>query len=97
MKLTFNVDNIRGSGCANTIEVHFKDHPNIHGIDIDLDHGIVTFDTDNSDIRDDITLRLKKLGYPEKGSTEGIDSVKAKASSLVSCAMGTISRTRDKG
>ncbi len=96
MKLTFNVDNIRRSGCANTIEVHFKDHPNIHAIDVDLDRGIVSFDTDNANIRDDIALRLKKLGYPEKGSTDGIDSVKAKASSLVSCAMGRIGRGRDR-
>ncbi len=96
MRLTFDVDNLRRGGCANTIEVHFRDHPNIHAIEVDLDNGQVHFETDRPEIRDDIARRLKKLGYPEKGSIDGIKSVRAKASSLVSCAMGKISRSRDR-
>jgi copper chaperone len=96
MKLTFNVDNVRRSGCVNTIEVHFQDHPNIHGIEVDLDRRVVTIDTDKPEIRDDIALRLKRLGYPEKGSLDGLDSVKAKASSLVACAVGMMGRSRDR-
>jgi copper chaperone len=95
MKLSLDVENIKGSGCANTIEVHLRDHPNIHEIQVDVDQGIVTIDTDNGTIKDDIVLRLKKMGYPEKGSVDGIESMKAKASSLVSCAMGKINRQKD--
>ncbi len=96
MKLRFHVDNIRRDGCVNVIETHLRDHPNIHAIEVDRDHGTVTIDTDNPAIRDDVALRLKKMGYPEKGTVDGIRSVKAKASSLVSCAMGKISRQRDR-
>ena len=97
MRLTFDVDNLRRSGCANIIELHFRDHPNIHAIEVDIDNGQVRFETDRPEIRYNIAHRLKKLGYPEKGSIDGIESVRAKASSLVSCAMGKINnRTRNR-
>ena len=95
MKLTFDVENIKGSGCAHTIEVHLRDHPSIQDIHVDADSGTVSIETDDTAIRDDIALRLKRMGYPEKGSVDGLESMKAKASSLVSCAMGKINRSKD--
>ncbi len=96
MKLRFDVENIKGSGCVHTIEIHLRDHPNIQMIKVDVATGTVTIETDNKAIHDDVALRLKKMGYPEKGSVDGIESMKAKASSLVSCAMGKIGRSKDE-
>lgn len=96
MKLLFDVENIKGSGCVHTIEVHLRDHPNIRDIHVDADNSTVSIETNDETIRDDIALRLKKMGYPEKGSVDGLESVKAKASSMVSCAMGKIGRSKDE-
>lgn len=94
MKLIFHVDNIRREGCVRIIENHLKSHPSIESIEVNIDAGTVTIEANREDIRNDIAQRLKKMGYPEKGSTDGIKSVKAKASSLVSCAMGKINKSR---
>jgi len=42
----------------------------------------------SSKIKVNIAKVLLSLGYPEKGSVEGIQALKGKAKSVVSCAMG---------
>jgi len=49
------------------------------------------FDTPVIDI-DIETGIIKGLGYPEKDTAQGFDSVKSKAKSFVSCAVGKIDK-----
>ena len=44
-----------------------------------------------ADVRHDVATTLARLGYPEKGSVEGLKSVAAVAKSFVSCAIGRLS------
>ncbi|HIJ28674.1 MAG TPA: heavy metal transporter, partial [Gammaproteobacteria bacterium] len=37
---------------------------------------------------DELEETLRGIGYPKRGSVEGLDNVKAKAVSFVSCAIG---------
>jgi len=39
-------------------------------------------------IREAVAIKLKSMGYPEKGSLKGLDAGLANAKSYVSCAIG---------
>jgi len=56
-----------------------------------VEHGVIRYDSDK-DIRADAFETLRSLGYPERGSAEGIEAVKAKAVSFVSCAIGRVTK-----
>jgi copper chaperone len=51
----------------------------------------VTIDTDDESVRNATIKALLTMGYPEQGSVEGLDALKGKAKSVVSCAIGKIS------
>jgi copper chaperone len=90
MQQTLEVENIKCGGCAHTIKTKLQEK---HGIDaeIDIEHGVIRYDGDE-DIRADALETLRGLGYPERGSAEGIEAVKAKAVSFVSCAIGRVTK-----
>lgn len=91
MQIVIEVENIKCGGCANSITGKLKENEHIQDVTVDIENGAVTLETDSDAIRDDAISRLLKMGYPEKGSVEGLASVKAKASSFVSCAVGRMS------
>jgi copper chaperone len=82
MSFSVEVENIKCGGCANSIRSAFD-----CGVEVDVDHGQVHFDADESK-RIPYLEKLRALGYPEIGSTEGFTRVAAKAKSFVSCAIG---------
>jgi copper chaperone len=43
-------------------------------------------------VRGEVAAALARLGYPEKGSVEGLRSAAAAAKSFVSCAVGRFGR-----
>jgi copper chaperone len=90
MQQTLEVENIKCGGCAHTIKTKLQEK---HGIaaEIDVEHGVIRYDSDK-DIRTDALETLRGLGYPERGSAEGIEAVKAKAVSFVSCAIGRVTK-----
>jgi copper chaperone len=87
MNLTIDVENIKCGGCAGSIKKGLTEDPRVQSVEVDVAEGRVSVET-GEDIRDELVARLSKLGYPEKGSVEGIKSLKAKAKSFVSCAVG---------
>lgn len=46
--------------------------------------------------RNMITQALKSIGYPETGTTEGLDAMVSNAKSYVSCAIGRLSADDEK-
>nr|VFK42803.1 MAG: copper chaperone [Candidatus Kentron sp. SD]VFK48422.1 MAG: copper chaperone [Candidatus Kentron sp. SD]VFK79197.1 MAG: copper chaperone [Candidatus Kentron sp. SD] len=92
MQYTIEVDNIKCHGCANTIrkKVMASHHP--EEVTVDVENGAITI-TSTDDLREPISETLHSLGYPRRGSSEGFDQIKAKATSFVSCAMGRMDRT----
>jgi len=92
MRETLNVENIKCAGCAKTIENGLLKIENVTQVFIEIEDGIVTVEGDNLS-KMDLAAHLLKLGYPEKGSVEGLQSVKAKATSFVSCAIGRMDKS----
>ncbi len=92
MKKTFQVENVKCSGCANTLKKKLlNDFGNID-VDLDLFPRQITLDIKDEDIN---KLReiLKSIGYPmsdEKLDT--IDNITTKAKSFISCATGKLDK-----
>ena len=89
MEIRIEVENIRCGGCANTITKKLLEHEPIQAVDVDIDNQTITV-TSDSDVREQAIQILLGLGYPERGSVEGLASLKEKAKSVVSCAIGRI-------
>lgn len=90
MVYQISVENIKCGGCANTITTRLNAHDSINECQVDIENGVISITGDESD-RDDVARLLLKLGYPEKGTAEGLKAAKAKAKSFVSCAVGKMS------
>lgn len=90
--MLFEVENIKCGGCANSIEHKLVDIEGVEGVSVNVEAGQVEVQAEESDaLREQVLQSLLSMGYPEKGSVEGINSVKAKATSFVSCAVGRMS------
>ncbi len=95
MKHTFQVENIRCGGCENTIQKKLKEIKGVEEIQVNVEEKIVTVTTNPTsvgEIHNLISEKLTSLGYPEAGK-RGSNNLKAKATSVVSCAIGKVSNT----
>jgi copper chaperone len=92
MKLSMQVeiDNLKCGGCEKSIVKALSDMPEITDLFVDREHQVVRF-TGVTSFRDAVVQKLRKMGYPEKGSLAGIDAGLANAKSFVSCAVGRMS------
>lgn len=89
METRIEVENIRCGGCANTISKKLMENEQIQSVDVDIEHQVVTLHS-TAAVREAAVQTLFSLGYPERGSVEGLASMKEKARSVVSCAIGRI-------
>jgi copper chaperone len=87
MKHRFEVANIKCGGCARSIERALGADPRVTAVQVDIDSGAVSIEA-AADAIEPARATLLRLGYPEVGSAEGIEALKAKAKSFVSCAVG---------
>ena len=88
--MIFEVDNIKCGGCANSINQKLLKVDGVQEVSVDIEKGQISVITDDHSelFKQSVSARLQSMGYPEKGSVDGFDSVKAKATSYVSCAIG---------
>ncbi len=84
------VENIKCGGCANSIQKGLLKITGVETVDVNIEQGLVT--VEGAADRDKLINSLLLMGYPEKGSVEGLSSLKAKATSFVSCAVGKIDK-----
>ncbi|MFN3786605.1 MAG: heavy-metal-associated domain-containing protein [Thiothrix sp.] len=89
MQTRIEVENIRCGGCANTIRKKLMENEQIQAVDVDIEQRCITV-TSDSDVRAAALQTLFDLGYPERGSVEGLVSLKEKARSVISCALGRL-------
>jgi copper chaperone len=92
MSIEIAVENIKCGGCASSIVSGLKALEGVNAVQVNVEQGCVTVDGDDA-LRSLVCEHLKKLGYPEVGSTAGLASATAKAKSFVSCAVGRFSDT----
>lgn len=89
MTYELSVENIKCGGCVNTITTKLNALDAVSDSQVDIENGVVTISGDESS-KTEIAQLLLKLGYPEKGTAEGLKAATAKAKSFVSCAVGRI-------
>jgi copper chaperone len=89
MEHAIEAENIKCGGCANTIVSALKRDPRVQDVSVEIAGGRVVVCAPD-EARADIVKMLAGLGYPEKGSVEGLRSVTAKAMSFASCAVGRL-------
>ncbi|MGE5640816.1 MAG: heavy-metal-associated domain-containing protein [Clostridia bacterium] len=87
MELRIEVENVKCGGCARTIEKNLRADARISSVSVDPAAGIVTLEA-SADVRAEAAATLARLGYPERGSVEGLKAATAAAKSFVSCAIG---------
>ncbi|HIJ22434.1 MAG TPA: heavy-metal-associated domain-containing protein [Gammaproteobacteria bacterium] len=93
MKQTIEVENIKCGGCAHTIEKKLNELFSLRQIEIDIEQGTVRYEHESeAALSTEVEEALLALGYPKRGSVEGLGNVKAKAVSFVSCAIGRIDK-----
>lgn len=95
MQLQIEVENIKCGGCASTIKKRLLEDTRIKAVDVDVATGAVTIDASEDDFANWKALLLK-LGYPERGTAEGMAAAKAMAKSFVSCAIGRVDNAMHK-
>jgi copper chaperone len=92
MNLEFDLMNVKCGGCGNSIRRAVLDIDGVDSAQLDVDSGHLRVEAPES-LRADIVARLLRLGYPEKGSVEGLAALSAGAKSFVSCAIGRMTAT----
>lgn len=87
MAFSVQVENIKCGGCANTIRRRVMALDGVTGAEVVVEQGLVQVEADEA-LRPVVVAALARAGYPETGSVQGVASLKAKATSFVSCAIG---------
>ena len=90
MELRLELENVKCRGCARSIEKALAADARITRVAVTPEEGSVVIEA-TGDVRADAVAALAKIGYPEKGSLEGMKAVAATAKSFVSCAIGRLS------
>lgn len=90
METRIEVENIRCGGCAATITRRLLEIDSVRAVKVDVEDQAVIIECE-ADIRLVAIQTLLDLGYPERGAVAGLASLKGKAKSVVSCAIGRIS------
>ena len=88
MTTSFQIDNLKCSGCAGTIRKALLSFDGLSNPEIDIKSETIHFDTADGFDVEPVKDKLSGLGYPEKGSLTGLKKMGANAMSYVSCAIG---------
>lgn len=92
MKKTFQVENVKCDGCANTLKKKLSNDFGCVDVDLDVFPRRITLEIKDDDINK-LRVTLKSIGYPmsdEKLDT--IDNITTKAKSFISCATGKLDK-----
>ena len=81
------IENLKCSGCANTIINGLNSINEVTEVNVDVEKSLITLVTNKTTLGL-VKEKLSKLGYPEVGDK---NTVLHKAKSFVSCAVGRIS------
>lgn len=87
---SFEVNNVKCGGCANTLKKSLKEDFGDVEINLEVMPRVITLDIDDTKI-DTLKSKLRTLGYPlvtDELST--FENIQTKAKSFVSCAIGKL-------
>lgn len=90
MQQTFKVQNIKCSGCANTVKTKLKEEFGEVEVNLEVMPREITLEINDEQIQN-LRATMKKLGYPfADEELSGFENMETKAKSFVSCAIGKI-------
>ena len=92
MKYKLALDNIKCGGCAHSIKKGLLKNKHVTAVEIDIENGIIDITATKALDITSVKKDLLALGYPEKNSQKGLESLKTMAKSFVSCAIGKIGK-----
>jgi len=84
------IDNLKCGGCEKTILKGLATLEGVSEVSVDQALQMVSLHADPG-LRPAILAKLHDMGYPEKGSTQGLDAGVSNIKSYVSCAIGKMS------
>lgn len=88
MKQTFEVYNVKCSGCANTLINSLKEDFGEVSVDLNVNPRKITLEISEDKI-EKLKIKLRNLGYPlSTDELSGIEKATTTAKSFVSCAIG---------
>lgn len=96
MKTSFEIDNLKCGGCANTITKALISFEGLSNPIVDKETETISFEFPEGFEIQPVKDKLAGLGYPEKGSLHGLKKIGANAMSYVSCAIGKMTTEEEK-
>ena len=95
MDFSFELENIKCDSCATYIKNHLKNDKRISDVEVNVANGVVTIHSDE-DAGGAWLQALADMGYPKRGLSKGVDAVKARAKSFISCKVGRLEQVIKK-
>ena len=96
MVKTFEVLNVKCSGCANTLITSLKDEFGEVKVDLEVSPRKITLDIEENK-EEILKTKLRSLGYPlTTDELSGFDKAATTAKSFVSCAVGKFNVAKSK-
>jgi copper chaperone len=86
--INLEVENIKCGGCMSSIKKSLLGMSGVLEVEIQQENGLINVIGNGNASQEKITRKLKSLGYPEKGTSAGLDGLLTEAKSFVSCAIG---------
>ncbi|MGB5505545.1 MAG: heavy metal transporter [Sulfurovum sp.] len=92
MQKTFEVMNVKCSGCAATLKGKLFEKFGEVEVDLNKEPREITLNIEEEEI-EELSKELKRLGYPLSSDSMGfVESTSVKAKSYVSCAIGKMNK-----
>lgn len=88
--MEIEIENLKCAGCARSILIGLANLQGVTDVVVDQENKRVKFSGEEAS-RSQVAEKLRSMGYPEKGTLEGLSAGVANAKSFVSCAIGRIS------
>ena len=92
MLKSFEVENVKCGGCANTLKTKLKESFGDVQVDLEKMPRVITLDIEDSQI-EELKEQLRTLGYPmSDDELSTLQTFETKAKSFVSCAIGKMNQ-----
>ncbi len=88
--LKIEVDNLKCGGCANTIKNGIREITGVKEVLVNPEEQWVEIKYEEGIDLNAILEKLRLMGYPKTGTTEGFEKIGWNLKSYVSCAIGRI-------
>ncbi|MBL7902772.1 MAG: heavy-metal-associated domain-containing protein [Bacteroidia bacterium] len=94
--LKIQVENLKCGGCANTIKNGIRELKGVNEVLVNPEEQWVEIRHEKAIDENGILEKLKAMGYPKAGTTEGLEKFGRNLKSYFSCAIGRLEGEDEK-